>query len=225
MDKQCAYFGNPWIGMFIKSNNEKTFIPIDTHEKLISKISANLKTEVIKLSICDSNLLGIYLAMNSNGIIVPNIASDAEVELIKKSGLNVYISKDKNNAFGNNILVNDKGALVNENIDQKELKNIEDALGVEAITGKIANHTTVGSACIANNAGFLAHFATTDSEFDVIKKHLKVDGAKGSINMGVGFISFGVVQNKNSYLSGEKSSAFELGRVEEALGYLDTNRG
>lgn len=216
----CAYFGNPWIGMFIKTNDEKTFIPRDTHQKLADKIPENLKTDVVPLSIGDSNLLGIYIAMNSNGAILPGIASTEEASVVKKAGLNVYVSDDRNNAHGNNIVVNDKGGLVNEHIDRQQLRHMEDTLGVELFEGKIANYLTVGSACTAGNNGFLAHFAASETELANTKKQLKVDGSKGSINMGVGFIAYGVVQNNHGYIAGEKSSVFELGRVEEALGYL-----
>ena len=218
--KLCAYFGNPWVGMFIKTNDEKTFVPLDTHDKLINKISENLKTEVIRLYIAGSNLLGLYIAMNSKGAVLPSIASDEDIAITKKSGLNVHVCKDKNNAYGNNILVNDYGAVFNERLDKSEVKNIEDALGVEAFSGTIAAYTTVGSACIANNEGFLAHFAASETELLNIKEKLKVNGGKGSVNMGVGFIGYGVVANKHGYLAGEQTSAFELGRVEEALGYL-----
>lgn len=217
----CAYFGNPWIGMFIKTNDEKTFVPVDTPQKLIDRLSENLKTEVIRLSIADSNLLGVYLAMNSNGVVLPAMAGGEEVSVVKKAGLNVYISKDKNNANGNNVLVNDYGALCNSRADKFEIKNAMDVLGVDVSEGKIADYPTVGSTCVANNRGFLAHFAASDDDFTLLKRQLKVNGAKGSINMGAGFIPYGVVSNKHGYVAGEASSAFELGRVEESLGYLD----
>ena len=110
----CAYFGNPWVGMFVKTNNEKTFVPIDANEKLIKIISDNLGTEVIPLSMGDSNLLGVYIAMNSNGVVLPNIATSAEIAIVKKTGINVYVSNERNNAHGNNIAVNDNSAIINE---------------------------------------------------------------------------------------------------------------
>ncbi len=220
IDRLCAYFGNPWIGMFIKTNNETTFVPLDIQEKFVKKISENLKTNIIRVSVSDSNLLGIYIAMNSNGAILPNVTTEAEISIIKESGLNIYVSKDKNNALGNNLLLNDKGALINNNVAKEEVKNIQDTLGIEVFEGRIGGYSTVGSACIANNNGFLAHFNTNEPELNDIKKKLKISGLKGSINMGVGFISYGVIHNKNGYLAGERSSGFELGRVEEALGYI-----
>lgn len=214
------YFGNPWIGMFIKTNNEKTLVPLDTHDKLVFQLSEQLKTEVVKVSVGYSNLLGVYLAMNSKGIILPNVADPDEVHALKKIGLNVYACANKFNAIGNNILVNDKGGITSNLISYEERKQIEDTLGIEIGETTVANYKTVGSAAVAAKNGFLTHFGTSEQEFELMKTYLKVNGAKGSINIGVGFIGYGIVANNHGYVAGGQSSTYELGRVEEALQYI-----
>jgi len=217
---KTTYFGNPWIGMFIKTNDEFTMLPIDSMKKLEMAVQETLKTEIIKVGISDSNLLGIYLSMNSNGIILPNVIAQEEIDKIKKSGLNVYVSKDSQNANGNNIAANDKAGIVNPHLDKREVKKMEDALGVELVPMMIAGHSTVGSSCIATNNGFLAHFKTSSKEMEQLKEILKVPGNKGTINTGTGYVSYGVVVNSHGYIAGEATTAFELGRVEEALGLI-----
>jgi len=217
---KTTYFGNPWIGMFIKTNDEFTMLPIDSMKKLEMAVQEALETEIIKVGISDSNLLGIYLAMNSNGIILPNVIAQEEIDKIKKSGLNVYVSKDSQNANGNNIAANDKAGIVNPHLDKREVKKMEDALGVELVPMMIAGHSTVGSSCIATNNGFLAHFKTSSKEMEQLKEILKVPGNKGTINTGTGYVSYGVVVNSHGYIAGEATTAFELGRVEEALGLI-----
>ncbi len=218
--RKTAYFGNPWIGMFIKTNDEFTMLPVDSMKKLEDAVADALKTEIIKTAIADSNLLGIYLSMNSNGIVVPTVTEKRELEAVKKSGLNVYVSKDKHNANGNNIVVNDKGGIVNPHLSKTEVKKMEDVLGIELVPMSIAGFTTVGSSCVATNEGFLCHFRATSDEMEGIKDALKVSGSKGTVNTGTGFVSYGVVVNKNGYIAGEDTTAFELGRVEEALGLI-----
>lgn len=217
---KTAYFGNPWIGMFIKTNDKITMLPVDSMKKLDAVVEANLKTDIVKVSIADSNLLGIYLAMNSNGVILPNVAHEEEAAAIRKCGLNVHTSSEKNNAHGNNIAVNDKGGIVNPHLKKKEVKAMEDALGVELVSATAGSHTTVGSSCLTTNSGFLAHYKTTDDEMEVLKDALKVHGSKGTVNTGTGFVSYGIVVNKNGYIAGEQTTAFELGRLEEALGLI-----
>lgn len=218
--KVARYLGNPWIGLFLKTSEDIALLPVDSPDKLVDKIKEYLKTDVHKLSIGNSNLLGIYCAMNSHGIVVPNIIYKDEIAALKKIGLNVHCSSARNNAHGNNIVVNDKGGIINSNIDKKERKNMEDALGVELVPMQLAGYTAVGSLCIATNKGYLAHYKTNEEEQKQLEQILKVKGSIGSLNMGTGFIKLGAIANTKGYLAGEISSAFELGRLEEALGFL-----
>ncbi|VVC02823.1 Translation initiation factor 6 [Candidatus Bilamarchaeum dharawalense] len=214
---KTAYYGNPWIGMFIRTNDEVTMLPIDSMKKLDEVVEAALKTKIVKIGMGDSNLLGVYLAMNSHGVVLPNIVKSEEVESLKKIGLNVHISSSKFNAYGNNIAVNDKGGIINPNVEREDRKKIEETLGVELVPMTIAEFTTVGSACIATNTGYLAHFKASEDELVKLNDALKVSGNKGTMNTGTGFVSYGAVVNKNGYVVGENTTAYEIGRMEDAL--------
>ena len=218
--RKTSYFGNPWIGMFIKTNDDLTVLPLDSMKKIEDAVTESLQTKIVKVGMSDSNLLGVYVAMNSNGIILPNIATEKEVELIRKTGINVYVSNAKHNAHGNNIAVNDKGGIINPNVEPHEAKKIEEVLGVEIVPMTVAGITTIGSACIATNTGFLVHYKSNDDELNRIKDVLKVQGNKGTVNTGTGFVSYGAIVNKNGYVVGEDTTAFEVGRLEEALGLI-----
>ncbi len=207
--------------MFSTTNNEITLVPLDMEEKDVTIFEERLKTTVLKTNLADSNLIGLYSVMNSNGIILPNIAGENEIALLKKSGLNVYVSSDPQNAHGNNIVANDKGGIASIHLDRTELNKIEDVLGIELVVMKLAGYSAVGSACIATNKGFLAHYGVTEENISQLKNIFKVSGSKGTVNLGTGFVSVGVVANDKGYVAGEKTTAFELGRVEESLGFLE----
>lgn len=213
----CTYMGNPWIGMFIKTTDDITMLPFDSMNKLDRKIEDNLKTKIVKTTVANSNLIGIYTAINSNGIILPNLSTEKEIQEFKKNGFNVYVSQEKNNAHGNNIAVNDKAGIINPNVSAIERRKIGEALDVELVPMNIAGFNTVGSSCVATNKGFLVHYAANEKEMDEIGSILGVKGHKGTVNMGVGFVSLGVIVNKNNYIAGEKTTAYEMGRIEEAL--------
>ncbi len=217
---KAAYYGNPWLGMFIRTNDKHTLLPLDSMDKLESLVRERLGTETLRLNISDSNLLGVYVAMNSNGIILPNVAREEDIVKVKGLGLNVYVSADKHNANGNNIAANDRGGIINPYIGKEEAERIGDALGVELVPMTIAGFSTVGSACVATNNGFLAHFRAPDSEMIALRDALKVQGSKGTVNTGTGFVSYGAVANSRGYVVGENTTAFEMGRVEEALGLI-----
>lgn len=217
MTRLCAYFGNPWIGIFIKTNDSFTAIPLDSTEGLANSVRERLGTEVVRMTVAESSFIGTYLAMNSAGAVLPNMIRPHEAELLKGRGLAVYSSMDSLNAHGHNIAVNDKGGIINMHVPQEERKRMEEALGVELVPMSIAGYTTVGSMCLASNRGFLAHYGATDDEMEAISSALHVKGNKGSVNTGTGFVSIGAVANNRGYIAGDRTTAHEMGRMEEAL--------
>ncbi|MFA6530722.1 MAG: translation initiation factor IF-6 [Candidatus Micrarchaeia archaeon] len=217
---KTTYYGNSWIGLFVKSNKSHTIIPVDAMDKITDAAKQSLGTEMVKMLIGGSNLVGLYIAMNSNGAIVPNVTSEEEMQQLKELGINVYRSREHHNAHGNNIALNDKGGIINPSIGWEERKRIADVLGIELVEASIAKYQTVGSCAIATNNGFLAHFGASDDEMKLLESVFKVRGSKGSVNMGTGFVSLGVSANEKGYLVGEQTSAFEMGRIEEALGLI-----
>jgi len=206
--------------MFMRTNDSFTLVPHDTPEKLVQHLREHLKTEVVRTSIGETNMIGVYSAMNSNGIVLPNIATQEEVAAFKALGLNVYHSKEPSNAHGNNVSASDKGGLLNPHISRAECKRMEDVLGIELVQMHIAKYATVGSACLPGNNGFLIHYAANDDELKAASDALKVKGDRGTVNMGTGFVAFGIMANRNGYVSGAATTAFELGRAESALGYI-----
>ena len=221
MRGKCSYFGNPWLGMVVASNDALSIIPEDSMEKVETHVRGHLKTEVVRMNVGECNLVGLYIAMSNSGVVLPNIATRKEVEQFRKLGLNVHHSREKQNAHGNNLVLNSKGGMANPNISRSERAKMEDVLGVELVPKRISGYVTLGSIILASDKGFLAHFATSDEDLEAISDALKVQGQKGSINMGVGFVGLGAVCNKSGYIAGEQTSAFEMGRIESALGYLD----
>ncbi|MFH1221509.1 MAG: translation initiation factor IF-6 [Candidatus Micrarchaeota archaeon] len=218
--KQTSYYGHSWIGMFIKGNDDITLVPIDAVDKMIESIEENLKTKVVKIVLAQSNLIGVYTVMNSNGVVLPAAASSEEVAKIKELGLNVYVSHDRHNAFGNNIVVNNKGGVINPEIEQAEVRRLSDVLGVELVPGTIAKYLTVGSCCIATDNGFLAHYGASEQDMEWLENALKVKGALGTANTGSGFVAYGMVANNKGCLAGEASTVFELGRLLETMGLV-----
>ena len=220
---RTTYFGNSSLGMFLKANDDISFLPQDSLDKLLVAAEQYLKTKTVRFSVGESNLLGLYTAINSNGIILPNITEEKELAILKselRDSMNIYISKDNHNAHGNNMSVNDNGGIINPNVGSEERKKMEEALDIELIPMSIAGYTTLGSCCITTKEGFFAHYETSDEEMEKIEEILKVKGKKGTVSNGSGFVAYGVVANKNGYLAGENTTAFELGRMEEALGLI-----
>ena len=220
--RKAAYYGNPFIGLFFCTNGKHTLFPIDTKESLVGEVCSSLGTSPVMANIHGHNLNGVYVAMNANGMVLPPQVSGEEKRLLEKeTGLAVYVSGEKMNANGNNIAMNDMGGLINPNVSEKERVAMEECLGIELVPFTVAGFSTMGSLCVANNKGFLSHYAASEREIAEMGEVLRVKGMPGSINMGTGFIGIGLLATDKGYFAGEATSPFELGRVEEALGLID----
>lgn len=218
--KKAAYFGNPFVGIFAATNNGHTLFPHEAPESFVRKVCGALGTNEVRCSIGESNLNGIYAAMNSNGIVLPYMDGEAAGKIRMETGLEVYVSSEKMNAHGNNIAANDKGGIISERVHAGERKRMEECLGVELVPMRIGGYSTVGSLCVANNKGFIVHYGAGEEELGELEGIFRVGGMRGTANMGTGFVSVCMLANDKGYIAGESTSAFEMGRVEEALGFL-----
>jgi translation initiation factor 6 len=214
---KTSMFGNPFVGIFAKTNDKITLAGKTVSDKFIKSLEV-LGTEVIKLSINNCDLIGLYSAINNKGMVFSQLASVDEVKDIKISDYNIV--RCKLTATGNNIVANDHGAIVNPDTEESEIKKIKDALDVEVMRSTIAGYKTVGAMVIATNNGFIAHPKTATSELELLKSIFHVDGGIGTSNMGVPFPGISIIANKNGFIVGELTTGFESGRINDCLGFI-----
>ena len=221
MMRRASYDGNPNIGVFSVANESLAFVAHDAVNEFVNNIEQALGVECIRVTVADSYVVGSLVAMNSNGAIVSGLAGERELEVIR-SKTPVALLNDKLNAAGNNILVNDNGAIVNPEVDDASMKEIEDALGVECVRGTIADIVTVGSVCRATNKGVAICPDATEEDIALIKDVLKVDNiVKTTLNHGCKFVASGVLANSRGALVGDLTTPIEMGKLEEALDLYD----
>ena len=217
---KAAIEGNSFLGIFAKTNDSLTLLPKNSSEKLKKTCSEVLKTQVVTASVSNSNLIGIFSAMNSNGIVLPASLYDYELDEFKHAGLNAAVFADKSSAFGNNILTNDSACIVNPAMTNKSIKCIADCLGVEVVKGTVGGYKTVGASAVVTNQGLLAKTSVTDEELASLEGIFKVKGAVGTANMGVSFVGLCMLANKHGFVAGELTSGYELNRIDEAFGFI-----
>jgi translation initiation factor 6 len=205
------YYGDVNIGFYGKAS-DKLFI--SSFEKDFSNIF-NVPSK--RITIGGTEFVGLFSAMNSNGIVLPFIVRDEELEEIKKFGLDVLVLKEKFTAIGNLIVVNDKGAIVSDLLSKKSIKSIEDVLKVEVVQASLVNSKVVGSVCFATNKGAILHREASDEDVELVKDVLKVEVERGSVNFGSPFVASGIIANSYGALIGSKTSGYELDFILRAL--------
>lgn len=219
MMRLSSYDGNPYVGVYSVTNESFALVPLDSSKSLVEELEACLEVEVQRASIAGTNILGSLMAVNSNGAIVSAMASDEELERI---GEHIAVARldDKLNAAGNNILVNDSAALVNPRLSKDALKGIKDVLEVEVTKGTVAGTNTVGSACVVTNKGILCHPKTSEDELEMLSSLFGVPAAIGTLNYGAALVGACMIANSKGAAIGSKSKPIEMGRVEDALGFI-----
>ncbi|WP_019176914.1 translation initiation factor IF-6 [Methanomassiliicoccus luminyensis] len=216
MLKLSSYDGNPFIGVYCVANESYALAPLDAPEALIDDITEGLGVEVLRASLASSSILGTLVAMNSHGAITSGMVALSEIRPLRTK-MTVKRIKDRLNACGNNILVNDNAALVNPDLERTAVKQIKDALGVEVVQGMVAGHKTVGSVCVATNKGVLCHPSTSKAEMEMLRSLFKVPVAIGTLNYGAPVVGACMIANSKGAAVGFRSTPIELGRVEDAL--------
>ena len=212
---------NPNIGVYCRANDSIVFLQKNLLKRVKNKISSALDTSIVELSIADSTIIGSLLALNSQGAVVTDFADKETVDKIKEQGLDVFVVKDVINAAGNDILVNDNGALIHPDIKDYSMKKIGETLGVPVKKGTIASTKTIGMAAVVTNKGCLCHPKVTDEEKKQLEKLFDVNVMIGTVNHGVPMIGSGLVANTKGAIIGKFTTGIEMGRIEEALGFLD----
>jgi translation initiation factor 6 len=215
---RASNFGNPFIGLFAKSSDRLAACDASCSPKLEHALGA-LGVPIAKLTFGGAmGLCGIFLAMNSNGAVVPSFCSREEVSALKRHGLEVEKLSGPFSAAGNNIAANDHGALVNPAMPRKEIRKVSDCLGVEAVPMRVAGYSTPGSCVAATNKGFAAHNRATSEELKELEAIFRVSGLNCTVLTGIPFVPLGLVANSSAAVFGESATGFEIGRASEALG-------
>lgn len=216
MLRLSRYSGNPNIAVFATAGESLALTAADADPGFIRTLESALGVDVIKVSVGGSFVVGSLVAMNSNGALVSCLADDGELSAIS-SKINCTRLDDCLNAAGNNILVNDNGAIVNPEYSDETVKVISDVLGVEAVKSSIGGINTVGSICRATNKGCACHMDASDEEIALIKDVLKVEAIRTTVNHGVRAVGAGIVANSKGAVVGDESTPIELGKIEDAL--------
>ena len=212
---------NPNIGVYCRANDKVGFVQKNLLKKVKKKISSTLEVNLVELCIIDSTIIGSLIALNSNGAIVNNFTDQEAIKKIKEQDLNICIIKDIINAAGNDILTNDKGALIHPEISVRSMKKIGETLDVEVVKGTIASLKTTGMAAVVTNKGCLCHPKVAEKEKEQMEDLFGIKVMIGTVNHGVPMVGSGLVANTKGAIIGNETTGIEMGRIEEALGFLD----
>jgi translation initiation factor 6 len=210
--------GSASLGVYTLANDRFVIIPQMVPPKKAERDAEWLKTKLIHTSISGSVLAGALACSNSNGILLPNSIKEEELQTIKASfDGNITIMETKKTAYGNLVLANDKGALIDPRFKQHEIRQIAETLDVDAVPGEIAGLPYVGSLAVATNKGVLAHPLLKDEEKQLLESLFKVPVDVGTVNCGIPYVGTGLIGNSHAAVAGSLTTGPEIFIIGNAL--------
>jgi len=216
MLKKHAIESHPYIGVFSACSEELVVIPPIDGEVF----EEALECPVVKTTIGGTRVNGSLMGLNSKGAVVSDIIEEREIENLLDH-VNVTVIPDPQNALGNNILMNDHGALIHPEIGDDAKEAIAKELDVEVKSGTIAGVKMVGSVAVATNKGLICHPHVDDEEIEILEELFNVPVSKATANHGSGWIGTCLVANTIGAVIGNRTTPIEMGRIEEGLRYLE----
>jgi translation initiation factor 6 len=211
--------GNSLLGVFARCTEKVVLVPQEVGEADRLSLEAGLKVKAVQMQIAGASVLGSLIAANSNGFVVTHHAEDHDLVVLQEHGRAKRLPA-RINAAGNVILANDSAALVHPGLSSKACETIERTLGVTVEKGTIGGLKTVGMAGVATNKGLLVHPRVSDEEIAVLERVFGLPVDVGTVNLGSPLVGSGVLANSLGYFAGGDTSGPELGRIEDALGFL-----
>jgi translation initiation factor 6 len=210
--------GSASIGVYSLATENIVVIPRMVPKEKAQEFADWLKVKLIYTSIGGSVLGGALVCANSNGMLLPNYIREEELTQIKTAFEgNITIMETKKTAYGNLVLANDKGAVVDPRFKQNEIKKISDALGVEVVPTEIAGLPYVGSLATATNKGLLAHPLLKDEERKILENVFKVPVDLGTVNCGIPYVGTGLLANSHAAVAGSMTTGPEMFIIGSAL--------
>lgn len=187
----------------------------------MSDLADELDVTPLQTTVAGSNTVGALAVGNENGLLVSERVTERERESIEAvSNLSIYELPGRINAAGNVVLANDYGAYAHPDLTDEAVDMIGEALAVPVERGSLGDARTVGTAAVATNRGVLCHPKSREPELEALEAHLDVPADLGTINYGAPLVGSGLLANDAGYVAGQDTTGPELGRIEDALGYL-----
>lgn len=219
---RAAFAGSTYVGVYARATDEYLLLRPDAEADLKAAFGEELAVPTIETTIGGASTVGALATGNDNGLLVTSRVTDTERDRLAEAiDRPVVELPGRINAAGNVVLANDNGACVHPDLPREAVRAVKDALDVPIERGDLAGVRTVGTAAVATNRGVLAHPKATDDELDRLEEVLDVPADVGTINYGGPLVGSGLVANENGYVIGQDTTGPELGRIENALGYID----
>lgn len=218
MVSRCKYQNSSEIGAYARITNSYALLPFSTSENFFSVFESKLAEHIpcFHATIAGTSIVGRLCAGNANGLIVPQMTTDQELQQLRDclpDKVVVQRVDERLSALGNVISCNDHVAIVHPDLDKETIEIIGDVLGVEVFPGLIAKESLVGTYCVFTNRGGVVTTKVTVQELEELAGQLGVELTAATVNRGSPLIGAGLCVNDWSLFCGWETTALEIANL------------
>lgn len=222
MAVRAAFENSSEVGVWARLTNTYCLSALGGSENFQGVLEGELAQHipVVHATIGGTRIVGRTTVGNKNGLLVPTITTDNELQHIRNNlpdGVVVKRVEERLSALGNVVSCNDYVALVHTDLDRETEEIIQDALGVEVFRATIAQNVLVGSYSVLTNNGGLVHARTPVNDLEELSQLLQIPLAAGTVNRGSDVVGAGVIANDWASVVGMDTTATELGVIESVF--------
>ncbi|MGC2034560.1 MAG: translation initiation factor IF-6 [Thermoplasmata archaeon] len=170
---------------------------------------------VSRALIAGSPYLGVYLKVGESGAVLPPIASASfqrEVErLFQVRAIRTTIRDC--DILGALLAMNSHGAVVGDELDDKEIRSLEELVSVEFVKTR---QNAMGNNVLANDHGALVHPEFGDDVVRRISSALKVPVERGTV-AGLGTVGMAAIATNRGVVVHPRATDGERQQIEDLL--------
>lgn len=215
---RASIWKTPYIGAYSKVFGVNAVVNKNTPSGFMKKVRDFLKVN----SVAVTNVGGVHavssmIAVNSSFIIVPDTVEDEELKELKTLGKEVLVTKSKLKAWGNMMVLSDRGVLFSPMVSKVEAKGVIDSLGTDYDFASLANYTAIGALVVSGEEVCFASNLLMEDEKRLLEDLLRLRVYTVSVNNGLPFIRLGMLLSSHGILVGDSTTGNEIMNISMAV--------
>jgi translation initiation factor 6 len=215
---RASIWKTPYIGAYSKVFGNSAVVNKNAPHGFLKKIIEVLKVNSVALT----NIAGIHaissmIAANSSFIIVPDTIEEEELKELKSLGKEVLVVESRLKAWGNMMILSEKGALFSSKVPKVEGRKIADSLSVDFEFSNLANYIAIGALAVTSERICFVSKLLSEYEASLLEDLLKLRTHAVTVNDGLVFVRLGMLMSSSGILVGESTTGAELMDISSAV--------
>ncbi|MEM2088411.1 MAG: hypothetical protein QXF52_07035 [Thermoproteota archaeon] len=215
---KASIWKTPYIGAYSSVFGVNAVVNKNTPRGFLKRIKSFLKVKSIAVTnISGVHVISTMMAANSSFIIVPDTIEEEELKELESLGKEVLVVESKLKAWGNMMILSDKGVLFSSRVPRKEADKIVDSLGIDHGFATLANHVAIGALAVPGEELCFVSKLLTEREKRLLEDLLKLRVHTVTVNDGLMFIRLGMLVSPYGILVGDSTTGAELMSISLAV--------